>query len=98
MSENEKQKPLDLKTRTKNFALSVIRVFSLLPKTTEAMVMGKQMLRSGTSVGAHYREATRARSNVRKESKDRSSQMMNAFHQFSSFILPLSSFLSTGVA
>lgn len=69
MNENAKQKPLDLKTRTKDFALSVIRVFSLLPKTTDAMVMGKQMLRSGTSVGAHYREATRARSTAEFISK-----------------------------
>jgi four helix bundle protein len=35
-----------------------------LPKTTEAQVIGKQVLRSGTSVGAHYREAQRAKSDA----------------------------------
>lgn len=48
--------------RTKVFALKIIKLFTILPKSTEAQVLGKQMLRSGTSVGAHYREATRARS------------------------------------
>ena len=52
----------DLRQRTKEFALQIIRVFSELPKTTEAQVLGKQVLRSGTSVGANYREAYRARS------------------------------------
>ena len=37
-------------------------MFSALPKTTEAQILGKQVLRSGTSVGANYREAFRARS------------------------------------
>jgi hypothetical protein len=54
----------DLRQRTKEFALQIIRLFSELPKTTEAQVLGKQVLRSGTSVGANYREAYRARSNV----------------------------------
>lgn len=52
----------DLRHRTKLFALRVIRLYTSLPKTTEAQVIGKQVLRSGTSVGAHYREAMRARS------------------------------------
>jgi four helix bundle protein len=52
----------DLKDRTKSFALSVVRMFSSLPKTTEAQVLGRQVLRSGTSVGANYREAYRGRS------------------------------------
>jgi four helix bundle protein len=52
----------DLRDRTKHFALSIIRMFSMIPKTTEAQVLGKQMLRSGTSVGANYREAYRRRS------------------------------------
>ena len=59
----------DLKTRTKEFALRVIRLYSALPKSTEAQVMGKQLLRSGTSVGAHYREGTRARSDAEFISK-----------------------------
>jgi four helix bundle protein len=52
----------DLRLRTKEFALRIIRMFSALPKSTEAQVLGKQVLRSGTSVGANYREAYRARS------------------------------------
>ena len=52
----------DLKERTKQFALRIIRLFSSLPKTAEAQVLGKQLLRSGTSVRANYREAYRARS------------------------------------
>jgi four helix bundle protein len=52
----------DLAKRTKNFALQIIRLFSALPKTTEAQVIGKQVLRSGTSVGANSREASRGRS------------------------------------
>jgi len=49
--------PQDLRERTGKFALRIIRLYVALPKTTEAQVIGKQMLRSGTSVGAHYREA-----------------------------------------
>jgi four helix bundle protein len=52
----------DLPARTKQFALNIIRMFSMIPKTTEAQVLGKQLLRSATSVGANYREAFRARS------------------------------------
>jgi four helix bundle protein len=52
----------DLKTRTKRFALRVIRLYGALPKSTEAQVIGKQLLRSGTAVGAHYMEGSRARS------------------------------------
>jgi four helix bundle protein len=65
----EKQKPEELRGRTKQFALRVIRLFVALPKTTEAQVLGKQVLRSATSVGAHYREAHRARSNAEFISK-----------------------------
>jgi len=59
----------DLKSRTRRFALEIIRVYSLLPKTTEAQVIGKQVLRSGTSVGAHYREGMRSRSDAEVVSK-----------------------------
>src|SRR6516165_1028923 len=52
----------NLQERTKQFALSIIRTFSILPKTTEAQVLGKQLLRSGMSVGANYREEYRGRS------------------------------------
>ncbi len=59
----------DLASRTKGFALRVIRLYAALPKSTEAQVLGKQLLRSGTSVGAQYREAIRARSNAEFISK-----------------------------
>ncbi len=63
-------KPQDLKPRTKAFALRVIRVYSELPKNdTVAQVLGKQVLRSGTSVGANYREASRGRSKAEFISK-----------------------------
>ena len=50
--------------RTKRFALAVIGIYSSLPKSTVGQVLGRQVLRSGTSVGAHYREACRAKSNA----------------------------------
>src|SRR5947199_4844232 len=57
------EQPQDLKPRTKAFALRVIRMYSQLPKSgAVAQVLGKQVLRSGTSVGANYREASRGRS------------------------------------
>jgi four helix bundle protein len=52
----------ELRNRTKRFALRIIRLFRHLPRTTEAQVLGKQVLRSGTSVGANYRAAGRGRS------------------------------------
>lgn len=59
----------DLRMRTKAYALRIIRLYISLPKTTEAQVIGRQLLRSGTSSGAHYREATRARSKAEFVSK-----------------------------
>ena len=56
--------PQDLRTRTSDFALRIIRLYVSLPKTTEAQVIGKQFLRSGTSIGAHYREGYRAKSDA----------------------------------
>ena len=53
-----------LRDRTKRFALDIIHMFVRLPKTAEAQVLGKQVLRSGTSVAANYREASRARSDA----------------------------------
>jgi four helix bundle protein len=61
--------PHDLRARTKAFALRIIRLYASLPKATEAQVIGKQILRSGTSVGAHYHEARRARSTAEFVSK-----------------------------
>jgi four helix bundle protein len=52
----------DLRLRTKSYALRIIRMFAALPKMEVARVLGRQALRSGTSVGANYREAYRARS------------------------------------
>jgi four helix bundle protein len=54
----------DLRLRTKSFALRIIRMYQSIPKTGEGRVMGNQVLRSGTSVGANYREAYRARSDA----------------------------------
>lgn len=59
----------DLEQRTKEFALRIIRMYSALPKTEVGRVLGGQVLRSGTSVGAHYREARRARSTAEFVSK-----------------------------
>jgi|SRR5215469_17489288 len=64
--QNEKH---DLQDRTKAFALQIIRMFATIPKTTEAQVLGKQLLRSGTSVRANYREAYRGRSKAEFISK-----------------------------
>jgi len=69
MNTEDMKKPEDLKQRTKRFALSIIRLYASLSKTTEAQVIGKQLLRSGTSVGAHYREAFRVRSDAEFVSK-----------------------------
>ncbi len=52
----------ELKERTKQFALEIIRFTESLPKTRTADVLGGQLLRAGTSVGANYRSACRARS------------------------------------
>jgi four helix bundle protein len=52
----------DLPVRTKRFALRTLKLFRSLPKTEEARIFGRQLLRSGTSIGANYRAACRARS------------------------------------
>jgi four helix bundle protein len=51
-----------MKLRTKRFALEIIRLVASLPKTIEAGVVGNQLIRSGTSVGASYRAACRGKS------------------------------------
>jgi four helix bundle protein len=56
--ENEVEK--DLEPRTKRFALAVIDFVSSLPRSREADVLARQLLRSATSIGANYREANRA--------------------------------------
>ena len=54
--------PEALRTRTKQFALRVMRLVRSLPNTAEARVIGSQVLRSGTAIGANYRAAGRGRS------------------------------------
>lgn len=61
--------PDKLKLRTKRFALAIIRLVASLPRTEAARVIGGQVLRSGTSVGANYRAACRARSRAEFTSK-----------------------------
>jgi four helix bundle protein len=60
----ESKTPQDLRIQTSDFALRIVKLYSGLPKTTEAQVLGKQVLRSGTSVGANYREGHRAKSDA----------------------------------
>jgi four helix bundle protein len=55
--------------RTRQFAIGIIRLYAALPKSTVAHVIGRQLLRSGTSVGAHCREAHRSRSTAEFVSK-----------------------------
>jgi four helix bundle protein len=54
--------PPDLKDRTREYALRIVRLYTALPKRSESQIIGKQILRSGTAVGANYREGLRARS------------------------------------
>jgi len=61
--------PQDMGERTTEFALRIVKMFTALPKTEEARTLGKQVLRSGTSIGANYREARRARSTAEFISK-----------------------------
>ncbi|MCD4755228.1 MAG: four helix bundle protein [Deltaproteobacteria bacterium] len=63
------EKAEELRRRSKQFALRVIRMFKFLPRTEEAKILGKQVLRSGTSTAANYRAACRARSKAEFVSK-----------------------------
>jgi len=58
------EKPQDLRIRTRVFALSLISLYDIIPSTTPGRIIAGQVLRSGTSVGAHYSEAVRAKSNA----------------------------------
>ena len=60
---------VDLRERTKQFAGRIIRLFAAMPRNTAAQILGRQVLRSGTSIGANYREANRARSKAEFVSK-----------------------------
>ncbi len=67
---NTSERKAEMRRRTKKFAGSIVRLFIALNKRREEQaVIGKQLLRSGTSVAANYREASRARSNVEFISK-----------------------------
>ena len=59
----------EFKKRTKEFALRVIKLFQALPKTEEAKIIGRQLIRSATSVASNYRASCRARSNAEFYSK-----------------------------
>src|SRR5713101_4342525 len=59
----------DLRKRTKRFALRVIKLDETLSRSGFVRVLGHQLLRAGTSVGANFREAHRARSNAEFVSK-----------------------------
>jgi four helix bundle protein len=52
----------DLRDRTRKFAVRVVKLYKSLPRSTDAYVLGKQLLRCGTSVAANYRAACRGRS------------------------------------
>jgi four helix bundle protein len=54
----------ELRDRTKAFALRIVRMYSSLPKGRVGDVLGTQCLRSGTSIAANFREASRARSDA----------------------------------
>jgi len=54
--------PDELRARAKSFALRVVKLYRSLPRSADAQVMGKQLLRCGTSVAANYRASCRARS------------------------------------
>lgn len=54
----------DLKARTKNFALRIVKLVEALPKGKTADMIGRQLIRSGSSVGANYRAACRAKSSA----------------------------------
>ena len=56
------QKASDLKLRTKQFAIRIVRLFRSLPHSPDAQTLGKQVLRSGTAIAANYRAVCRARS------------------------------------
>jgi len=63
------QTPEAMRERTKQFAIRIVKLYQALPATGAGQVMGKQLLRSGTSVGANYRAACRSRSRAEFISK-----------------------------
>ena len=70
MASDYEDRKAEFRGRTKAFASATVRLFCKLPRNrTEVAVLGKQLLRSGTSVAANYREASRARSDSEFVSK-----------------------------
>lgn len=67
--DNNIDKITAFKNRTKKFCIEVIYLFRSLPKTDEARIIGKQLIRSATSVAANYRAVCRARSEAERFSK-----------------------------
>jgi four helix bundle protein len=59
---NSLEKATELKRRTKSFAIRIVNLFRSLSRSPDAQTLGKQLLRSGTSVAANYRSVCRARS------------------------------------
>lgn len=90
---DESKTPQDLGVRTKLFALDIIRLYTSLSKAAEAQVLGKQLLRAGTSVGAHYREARRAKSNA-----DFISKMEGALQELDETVYWLELLADSGIA
>ncbi len=64
-----KSTPEEIRQRAKAFAIRIVKLFQALPDTREARIIGTQLLRCGTSVGANYRAVTRARSRAEFISK-----------------------------
>ena len=54
----------EMQARTKAFAVQIVKFFGKLPKTEEGRVLGRQLLRAGTSVAANYRAVCRSKSNA----------------------------------
>ena len=52
----------ELEMRTRQFAVRVVKTVAAFPKSSEGQIIGRQLLRAGTSIGANYREANRAES------------------------------------
>ena len=69
MNDERKAPPADLRARTLQFSLRILRLCSSIPLTPEGKIARNQLARSGTSPGAQYREAHRARSNAEFVSK-----------------------------
>ena len=69
MSDNTNISSEVLRQRTKLFAIEIVKLISLFPKNTASFVIGNQLCKSGTSVAANYRAATRARSDAEFYSK-----------------------------